>query len=245
MSFLLPPSFFIIALLYASVGLGGGSSYSALLILSGVDYDLIPTTTLSLNLVVTTFGALTFFRSGALRWQSVWPYMVTSVPMAYLGGFLVLPKNIFLWILLGALVAVAVRIYFWPGRLAAVAISPGYKLPLMLGIGALLGFLAGVVGIGGGIFLVPAILLLGLGNESQAAAAGSMFVWINSLAGLLSRVQRGAVDINLLLPLAVAVAVGGLLGAYLSAYRWQPRTMQRVLGLVILAAIASIGRQLV
>lgn len=237
--------FSVVAFIYASVGLGGGSAYAALLLLWSVPYDMIPTTSLALNLVVTTLAAGTFLRSGQLRAKRVWPYLVLSIPAAYLGGSLVLPRETFLWLLMLALIVVAARIYLWQTPEESSRPESPRRVPIALALGAVLGLLAGTVGIGGGIFLVPAIILLGLGSQKEAVAAGSVFVWLNSLAGLVPRLGRGAVDVDLILYLAVVVAIGGIAGAYFSAYRWNSVTIQRVLGLVVLAAVFSIGNQLI
>ena len=238
-------SFGVVALVYASVGLGGGSAYTAMLLLWGISFDVIPTTSLALNLVVTTLSAATFLRSGQLQISRVWPYILLSIPAAYVGGALILPKEVFLWLLMITLVIVAVRIYLWQPPAEMALREQPHRVAIALGMGAALGFLSGAVGIGGGIILVPAIILLSLGPHKEAVAVGSVFVWVNSLAGLISRLQRGAVDIELLLSLVVVVGIGGLVGAYLSAYRWEQATLQRVLGLVVLAAVFSIGKQLI
>ena len=224
--------------------MGGGSAYTAMLLLWGIPYDTIPTTSLGLNLVVTTLSAATFLRSGQLQIGRVWPYLALSIPAAYIGGAVILPREVFLWLLMVTLIVVAGRIYLWQPPVDSARREHPRRVPIALGMGAALGFLAGTVGIGGGIFLVPAIILLGLGPHKEAVAVGSVFVWVNSLAGLISRLQRGAVDAELLLSLAVVVGVGGLAGAYLSAYRWNQTTLQKVLGLVVLAAVFSIGKQL-
>ncbi len=241
---LLAVPFFGIALIYASVGLGGGSAYAALLLLADTDYTTIPATALTLNLVVTTLSAVTFIRSGQLKVARVWPYFILSVPLAYFGGRLNLPRDVFLWLLLLSLMAIAGRIYFWNGTATLVQLSRRERVAVGLALGALLGFLAGAVGIGGGIFLVPLIILFGLGTAREAASAGTVFIWVNSLAGLLPRVQSGLWDPRFILPLMLAVAAGGLAGASLGAYRLQPATVQRVLGIVILAAIVSVGTKL-
>ena len=104
-------------------------------------------------------------------------------------------------------------------------------------LGSVLGFIAGVVGIGGGIYLVPLIIMFGLGTEKEAAAAGAMFIWINSMVGLMSRVPLRELDLHFLLPLAVAVLLGGLGGAHLGVMKFKPKTIQKVMGAVVIIAI--------
>jgi len=240
----LPLAFLVVALVYSMVGLGGGTTYVALLVLLGESHEQLPSVALSLNLVVTSVGIIQFYRRGHISLQLVWPFLITSLPMAYLGGWLLLPRETFLWLLFISLAGIVVRIYLLRDISINLNLSSASRLTIMLLAGAVLGFIAGSVGIGGGILLVPVILVLGLARAQQAAGAGAVFVWVNSAAGLTSRFNRGAYDLDRLLPLAAAVLVGALIGSYLGAARLKPRTMQLVLGLVVIAALVSIGRQL-
>jgi hypothetical protein len=123
-------------------------------------------------------------------------------------------------------------------------ISPAQKYLLTLLIGAALGFIAGTVGIGGGIYLVPLILILGLGNAREAAASGAIFIWINSLFGLASRLQYNSIDLQPFILLLVAVVIGGTMGSWLGANRYQPRTMEKILGVIIILAVVALARKL-
>ena len=241
----LPLAFLVVALVYSSVGLGGGTAYVALLVLLGESHEMLPSVALSLNLVVTSVGIIQFYRRGHISLQLVWPFLITSLPMAYLGGWLELPRDTFLWLLFITLAGIVVRIYLIREISINLNLSSANRLTIMLLAGAVLGFIAGSVGIGGGILLVPVILLLGLAREQQAAGAGAVFVWVNSAAGLTSRFNRGAYELDQLLPLAVAVLVGAVIGSYLGATRLKPRSMQLILGLVIMAAMVTIGRQII
>ncbi len=236
--------FFFVALLYSSVGLGGGSSYTALMTIFDVDYELIPTTSLLLNMVVTSVGVLNFRRGGHINLKLIVPFLVTSIPMSYVGGAVPLPKNTFLWLLLVTLVFVAARIYLWNGLSLRMHLDSMRSLVLSLILGALLGFIAGAVGIGGGIYLVPLIILLGLAGEKEAAAAGAVFIFLNSLSGFISRIQRGAFDTEILLPLMAAVLVGGYVGSHFGSHRFSPRTVQKTLGVVIIIAIGYLLKNL-
>ncbi len=241
---ILLPLFFLVALLYSSVGLGGGSSYTALMAILGVSHGLIPATSLSLNVAVTSIGVANFGRAGHIRPEVIGPFLVASMPMAFLGGRLELSAQVFQWLLLLSLVFVAARIYLvgdlrvrlHPGRAARAALS--------LLLGAVLGFVAGTVGIGGGIYLVPLLILLDLASEKEAAAAGTVFVFLNSLAGLASRFQAGTLEARWILPPLAAVLAGGFIGSHLGSSRFAPRTVQRALGVVILIAIVFLARRL-
>ncbi len=237
-------AFFFVALLYSSVGLGGGSSYTAILAIAGVAPAIIPTTSLALNVIVASLGLASFTRAGYFRPKLILPFLLVSMPMAYLGGQLVLPERIFQWLLLGTLVAVAARIYLVGELHSGLELAAGGRLAVCLALGAVLGFVAGAVGIGGGIYLVPLLVFLNLASEREAATAGAVFVLLNSLAGLLPRIQTGALEASWLLPLGIAVLAGGVLGSYLGSVRFKPRTVQRVVGAVVLLAIAVLLRRL-
>ena len=237
--------FFIVAFAYSSVGLGGGSSYTALMAILGFSTLTIPMVSLTLNFLVTLIGSYNFIRFKHARIKLVLPFIVTSIPMAYLGGALQLPKELFYWLLLLSLIFVAVRIYFWSNVSLTLDLSEKGKTVLALISGAILGLIAGIVGIGGGIYLVPLIILLGLGSAKEAAAAGVIFIWVNSLAGLVSRFQYNAIDLTEYIPLIIAVIIGGSLGSFVGAAKYSSKVMEKVLGVIILVAIGFLIRKLI
>ena len=164
--------------------------------------------------------------------------------MAYLGGSLKLPKEIFFWILLISLIFVAVRIYGWENPSFSLNIGKTQKIILSLAAGAALGFVAGTVGIGGGIYLVPLIIILGLGSAKEAAACGAVFIWLNSLSGLIARLQYHRVDANAFLPLIAVVLLGGYLGSLLGSSKFPPRTMEKLLGGIVVIAVVLLTRRI-
>ncbi len=229
--------FFIVAFIYSSVGLGGGSSYTALMAIFGMNTMEIPLISLSLNLFVTSVGSYNFIRNKHARIKLIFPFLISSIPMAYLGGALKLPKDIFYWILLISLVLVALRIYVWQNTAIKLKIDQKMRIIISLIIGSVLGLVAGIVGIGGGIYLVPLIIILGLGSEKEAAACGAVFIWLNSLSGLLSRLQFNSIDLTSHIPLIAAVIVGGTLGSFMGSFKFSPKVMEKTLGAIILVAI--------
>ncbi len=237
--------FFLVAYTYSSVGLGGGSSYTALMAIFGVSTLAIPMISLSLNLFVTTVGSFNFIRNRHFRLKLVLPFLVSSIPMAYLGGSLTLPKEIFYWILLISLAFVAFRIYFWNNTTIKLNIDQNRQIIISLIAGAILGLIAGIVGIGGGIYLVPLIIILGLGTGKEAAACGTIFIWLNSCAGLISRMQYNSINLADYTPLIVAVLAGGVMGSFMGSFKYSPRTMEKVLGAVIIVAIIFLTRKVV
>lgn len=157
--------------------------------------------------------------------------------MKEMGGLLPVSADVFYGLLWGTLVLVAVRIFVWEDAALDLAWRRPWPVVVSLIVGTGLGLFACIVGIGGGIYLVPIVLILGLGTEREAAAAGAVFTWINSLAGLAARVQRLSVGWEALLPLAGAVAVGAVLGAWMGATWLSRRTLRRVLGGIVTVAL--------
>lgn len=223
-------AFFVTALLYASVGFGGGSTYNALLALSGVDYRILPLIALACNIVVVTGGTIRFARNGVVPWRGALLMTAIAAPAAFIGGLTPIEEGAFLTILGISLVLTALSMFLpvpdnqndQPARLARFA-------PLMA---APLGYLAGLVGIGGGIFLAPLLHLLRWNSARAIAATASVFILINSLTGLAGQILKGgagrfATAFDLGLPLIVAVAIGGQIGSLL-ALKYLPQRWIRL-----------------
>lgn len=236
--------FFFVALAYSSVGLGGGSFYTALMAVADLNAAAIPIISLTLNLLVTSIGSYNFIRRRHANFRLLAPFLLSSVPMAYLGGALQLPPASFYLLLLVSLTFAAARIYLWKDTGFRIRTGTTGKLVISLLAGSVFGLLAGITGIGGGIFLVPLIIILGLGTMKQAAACGAIFIWLNSLAGLVSRLQYNAIDLLEHVPLIVAVILGGALGSSLGSGRLSRHTMEKILGIIILLAIVFLARKL-
>lgn len=235
--------FLVVAFAYSSVGLGGGTAYTALLAVFGASHLAIPTISLTLNVVVTAVGSWVFLRHRYGRLRLVAPFLVTSLPFAYVGGMLDLSPGLFYALLVLTLAAVAGRIFLWTDPRVGVDLGRGQQLALAVVLGALIGFVGGSVGFGGGIFVVPVAVLLGLGTEREAAACGAVFTGVTSASGLLARVQHHPVDWEAMLPLVVAVLIGGSVGAQAGSRRLSPRTMQKVMGVVaVVAAVLLVHR---
>jgi len=241
---LLAVIFCLVAFFYASVGLGGGSSYTALLAIFGASSIVIPMVSLTLNVLVTTIGSIAFLSKRHARLRLIAPFLLSSVPMAYLGGMLQLPKTLFYLVLLVSLTLAALRIYF-PKETKPLPLDEAGRFSLALGCGAVLGLVAGIAGIGGGVYLVPLILLIGLGTAKEAAACGTFFVWVNSVAGLAARLQYNSLDLVPYIPLVVAAVVGGLAGSLVGAGRLGARSMQKILGTILMVAICILGKKIV
>ena len=225
------------ALLYSAAGFGGGSTYTALLVLAAVDYRAVPILSLLCNIIVVSVGAWRFARDGHLDWRRAWPLFVTSIPAAWLGGRLLIGELLFV-ALLGTSLLLAGLLMLWqpaPPPAAAPVGGSRWVEPLA---GAGLGFAAGVVGIGGGIFLAPLLYLLRWGPPKRIAATCAAFILVNSIAGLAGQASKGlgaaGAVIGEHLLLFPAVAVGAMIGAWLGSDRLDAKWVRLLTAVLIL-----------
>lgn len=231
------PFILVGAALYTSVGHGGATIYLALLTLAGFAVDVLVTTVLALNILAAGIAFGSFHHGGHLRPRLLWPFLVTSVPAAYLGGAVDLGGRTTELLLGVALLVAALRFLLVRGPPSPRPLPARRTLWIVAPVlGAVLGLLAGAVGIGGGIFLSPLLLFLGWANVKESAAIASAFIVLNSIAGLAARFDRTPVAVDFLFPLAVAVVVGALLGAFLGAVRLPRPVLQLLLGVVLILA---------
>lgn len=244
MEYFLPILFFVIAFIYSSVGLGGASSYTAIMAIMGISYQIIPTTSLALNIVVTFFGTINYWRNGHGQIKLVGPFLLASTPMAYMAGSLDLNELIFQTILLITLILVVIRIYFFDTFTFSFQLSQARKWIFFILLGSILGFIAGAIGIGGGIYLLPLIIIFGLGSEKEAAAAATTFICVNSLVGFIARFKSGTFNSDFILPLIGFVAVGGFLGSYYGSKKYDTKKIQKIMGGIIIVAIILLTRKM-
>lgn len=231
--------FFVIALLYASAGFGGGSSYLALMALANVDFHLMKSTALLCNIVVVAGGVYHFYRAGHLPMKKAWQISLASIPMAFMGGYLPLKQKTF-FLLLGIALTVAALLMCY--RLFAeknYVPDEDKKGNLKYGIiGAFIGFLSGMTGIGGGIYLSPILRLGRYDTAKNIAGLCSFFILVNSISGLLGQAAKNQLmlDWHFAGPLLLSVIVGGQIGARLSAAVLKPRIVEGATALLILYA---------
>lgn len=221
----LAPAFFATALLYASVGFGGGSTYNALLSLAGFSFVLLPIVSLCCNVVVVGGGTIRFARAGVTPWRQALLLSLVAAPLAFLGGRTPIREEAFL-ILLGLSLIAAGLALLLPRRTHEEAAQPARAARFMPLAAAPLGYLAGLVGIGGGIFLAPLLHLTRWSSGKAIAATTSLFILINSLAGLYGQLGKNGPGVFGLalsgaLPLLIAVVLGGQIGSLL-ALRFLP-----------------------
>jgi len=231
---------FAVAVLYSSVGHAGASGYLAVMALAGMAPDAMKPTALILNLVVATVGTIQFARAGHFAWRTFWPFALGSVPAAYVGGALKLPIGSYRAIVGVVLLLSAVRLLATirardAGREVAVdAGAPPLVGALPIGVG--LGFLSGLTGVGGGIFLSPVLLLLGWASAKRTAAVSVAFILVNSAAGLLGHLaslERVPPEVALWAP---TVLVGGAIGSTLGSRVLPGRAIRVLLAIVLVTA---------
>lgn len=216
----LTPAFFVTALLYASAGFGGGSTYNALLALAGFNYALLPMVSLACNIVVVSGSTVRFAQAGVVPWRRALVLSLIAAPLAYLGGRTPIREATFM-LLLGLSLVGAGLALFLP-RSAEQDDSPAPAARWMALAAAPLGYLAGLVGIGGGIFLAPLLHLTRWAPARAIAATTSVFILINSLSGLLGQLAKNGPDrfalaLSGALPLLIAVVLGGQIGSLLAS----------------------------
>lgn len=238
--FWLLPSLFLIAVLYSSVGHGGASGYLALLVLAGYARPDITPVVLLLNIAVASTAWFHYTRAGYFSTRLLFPLVITSIPAAFLGGMILLSDRIYSALLGFTLLIAALRFLFLtrvlnPEEKTATLSPKLWLLPL----GALLGLLAGMVGVGGGIFLSPLLLFLGWADAKKTAAISAAFIVLNSISGLSAHLLQGAViDWSLLSSVATTIFIGGFIGSFLGAWRLSLLSLQQLLGSVL--AVASL-----
>lgn len=225
---------FIAALMYSAVGHAGASGYLAVMALLGTAPAVMRPTALILNIAVAAIGTVQFVRAGYFRWSLFWPFAVGSIPAAYLGGHITLPGTTYRVVVGVVLLLSAAR--FVIQLRAADEVRRTIPLPLAFIIGAALGFLAGLTGVGGGIFLSPVLLIGGWANLRTTAATSVTFILANSIAGLLAKPAAIEAASHIAPTWAVAAVVGGLIGSYLGSRRLPSPALRGVLAAVLIAA---------
>ena len=237
----LAPLFLLTALLYASIGFGGGSTYTALLYLADVNFVLLPVIALISNVIVVTGGTIRYARAGKIDWKRIWPIFTLSVPMAWLGGKLVVSQVTFLLVLGSALLVSGVLMLMQKESLREAPTGPAaQRLPVIEAVaGGGIGLLAGLVGIGGGIFLAPLLHLLRWGTARTIAGTSSVFILVNSLAGLAGQISKTSVSDALsgLSPYWLvfpAVLVGGQIGSHVGLRLLSPEIVRKLTAVLVL-----------
>jgi len=242
---ILPVSFFLIALIYSSVGFGGGSSYLALLALPAFSLgaDIIRPTSLLCNLFVVTGSSFVFITKRNSSIREIWPYIILSIPLAWLGGFFRLTDQIFFVLLASVLCVSSLLLWIQPVNKNIVMGTEKNTMPKVVA-GGFVGFLSGLVSIGGGIFLSPFIHLLKWEPAKKIPALSAVFILVNSVSGLLGQFMNNQPfpPLDFLLPLLLAVLIGGQLGSRLGLGFFNPVYIRRTTSIVVFLAAILILR---
>ena len=230
---LLTIAIFLVAFLYSSVGHAGASGYIAVMSLFGLSPLVIKPIALALNILVASIASFQFWRSGHFSWRLFWPFALFAIPLAFLGGYINLPTQIFKAIVGIILLFSAVR-FLYPSKVESVIKEP--KRPIAFFSGAGLGFLAGLTGTGGGIFLTPLLLLNQWATVKSAAAVSALFILVNSVAGLLGNLSSTRLFPSFTAMFAISAIGGGTLGSYLGSNQFEPIIIKRLLAFVLTIA---------
>jgi uncharacterized membrane protein YfcA len=226
---------FIAALLYSSVGHGGASGYLAVMALMSVAPAQMKPAALALNVLVASMATWKFYKASAFSWPLLWPLCLASIPMAFIGGTLSLPGHIYKPIIGVVLVYAALK-SFWTAKAASSMEARPVSTPVLLGLGASLGLLSGLTGVGGGIFISPILIFLRWADVKTVSGVAAAFILANSVSGLAGVVSKGFAMPPGLLWWAVAAGLGGYIGSEFGSKRLGNPMIQRILALVLLIA---------
>ena len=236
--------FLVTAILYSSVGFGGGSTYLALLLIWKIPYFVFPIIALSCNIIVVTGNCINYIRAGNLNLKILLPYLIGSIPLAYIGGAISIEKKVF-EILLFLVLAAAGTLLFFNFKSYNDDNNNYNKVPISISvtIGAILGFISGVVGIGGGIFLSPILFLLRAASSKQIVTGASIFILINSISGVLGQLSKNSVliEIQNYWYLLLAVMIGGQIGNFLNLKIFPARALVLVTASLVLFVAIRMG----
>jgi len=231
--------FFTVAFIYASVGFGGGSSYLALLALYAIPFQEMKLTALTCNIIVVTGGTLIYLRRKELPFRKVVPLALASVPMAFIGAALRISQGTFFLVLGCCLILAGILLWIKPPKATDEDIEGRKSSTLtQLLLGGSIGFLSGMVGIGGGIFLSPVLNLMRWDTPKKIAATASFFILVNSISGIAGQLSSlsGGVNYRQMAILALAVLAGGQLGSRLGTLKFSQLAVRRVTAILVFAA---------
>ena len=236
--------FLFTAILYSSVGFGGGSTYLALLLIWQIPYFIFPVIALSCNIIVVSGNCFNYIRAGNLNLKLLIPYLVGSIPLAYIGGSLPIEKKLFEILLFLVLATAGTLLLFnfksYNNREESYQKIP---VPISIVIGGILGFISGVVGIGGGIFLSPILFLIRAGRPKYIITTASLFILINSISGIIGQLTKNTVltELQNYWYLLAGVLIGGQIGNFLNLKIFPTRFLALVTGILVLFVAVRMG----
>ena len=240
--------FFVTAILYSSVGFGGGSTYLALLLIWGVPYTIFPIIALSCNVIVVSGNCFNYIRAGNLNLKLLIPYLIGSIPLSFIGGSLNIEKQIFeillFFVLLIAGCLLLINFNSYDDKDESYKNIPYF---ISITIGALLGFVSGIVGIGGGIFLSPILYLLKVARPKHIVTVASLFILINSIFGIAGQLTKEIYfeEIYPYFYLLIAVLIGGQIGNYLNLKIFPTKILALITSILVIFVAIRVGIKLI
>ena len=236
--------FFITAILYSSVGFGGGSTYLALMLIWDIPYYIFPVIALFCNIIVVSGNSINYIRSGNLSFNLLFPYLLGSIPFSFFGASLLVTRELFEILLFVILIVAGIFLFIESKSFNNndIRINQVPKI-LSIIIGSTIGFISGIVGIGGGIFLSPILFLMKAGYPKQIAATASLFILVNSVFGMAGQLTKDIV-LNEFLnfwPLFLAVFIGGQIGNYLNIKFLSNKTLALITSLLVIFVALRMG----
>ena len=236
--------FFITAILYSSVGFGGGSTYLALLLIWNIPYYIFPVIALFCNILVVTGNSINYIRAGNHNIKLLIPFLIGSIPFSFLGGTLIINKEIF-EILLFIVLSIAGLLLMVNNKSYEKKEIKVKKLNFIISflIGSILGIVSGIVGIGGGIFLSPILFLLKADSPKNIATSASLFILINSISGIFGQLSKENIlnEVLLYWPLFFAVIIGGFLGNFLNLKIFSSRVLVLMTSVLVIFIAVRMG----
>ena len=239
--------FLVTAILYSSVGFGGGSTYLALLLIWGIPYFVLPVIALSCNIIVVSGNCFNYIRAGNLNFKLLLPYLIGSIPLAYVGGSLPIEKRLF-EVLLFIVLATSGILLLFNFKSYDDKEKSYKKIPISISIfiGGILGFISGVVGIGGGIFLSPILFLMRADRPKNIVTMASLFILINSIFGIFGQLTKNLIltEMQNYWYLLAAVLIGGQIGNFLNLKIFPTRILALVTAFLVIFVAFRIGIRL-
>ena len=240
--------FFVTALIYSSVGFGGGSTYLAILLIWGVPYTIFPVIALVCNIIVVSGNSINFLRSKNINFNLLFPYLIGSIPFAFIGGSITIEKSLFEILLFCVLLVAGIFLLIESKSFSEekIKIKQIPKL-ISISIGSIIGFMSGIVGIGGGIFLSPLLFLMKAGYPRHITSSASLFILINSIFGIAGQLTKDQIldQVIIYWPLFLSVLVGGQIGSVLNIKFLPNKILALLTSFLVIFVAIRIGIKLI
>ena len=240
--------FFVTALIYSSVGFGGGSTYLAILLIWGVPYTIFPVIALVCNIIVVSGNSINFIRSKNINFNLLFPYLIGSIPFAFIGGSITIEKSLFEILLFCVLLVAGIFLLIESKSFNKEQIKIN-KIPrlISISIGSIIGFMSGLVGIGGGIFLSPLLFLMKAGYPKHITSSASLFILINSIFGIAGQLTKDQIldQVIIYWPLFLSVLVGGQIGSVLNIKFLPNKILALLTSFLVIFVAIRIGIKLI